>query len=187
MKMIKPDLSGRRFHHLLVIKPTYGKFLCKCDCGNYREYTRWHFEEGKVKSCGCRRGAFVKLNRTTPLKDRFFMQVRKTTHCWIFTGHVDQFGYGAIRVNRTMVKAHRVSYELAHGAIDHNLQIDHLCMNKSCVNPKHLELVTRAVNIRRANAARKWPSDTWEQRKTRVRRSMSLMKCMTASKQRTTQ
>jgi hypothetical protein len=60
-------------------------------------------------------------------------------------------GYGQIRVDGRQRPAHRVAYELGRGAIAKGLEIDHLCRNPLCVNPDHLEPVTRSENVRRSN------------------------------------
>lgn len=75
--------------------------------------------------------------------------------CWTWTGAVNSRGYGCIGVNRKSQLAHRVSYELHVGPIAAGLQIDHLCQNKRCINPAHLEAVTGRVNCSRTDAATK--------------------------------
>jgi len=69
--------------------------------------------------------------------------------CWNWiAGQVGRSGYGAFRKSR----AHRVAYEMFRGPIPTGLEIDHLCRNRKCVNPWHLEAVTRLINVRRGLA-----------------------------------
>lgn len=70
--------------------------------------------------------------------------------CWLWTTAFNYNGYGRFCVhNYKQVKAHRFSYVLFKGPIPDGLVIDHLCMVKACVNPNHLEAVTRFENNRR--------------------------------------
>jgi hypothetical protein len=76
-----------------------------------------------------------------------FIQRDESTGCWHFTGTRERGGYGMFRYQRKMRCAHRVSYELHFGnPIEPGLHIDHLCRNRSCCNPDHLEPVTRELN-----------------------------------------
>src|SRR2546428_7162309 len=75
---------------------------------------------------------------------------RKENGCWEWIGCLDAHGYGAIGFNGKTIKAHRFFYELFVGSLNHDLTIDHLCKNKRCVNPEHLEQVTLSINISRA-------------------------------------
>lgn len=68
--------------------------------------------------------------------------------CWLWTRGTSD-GYGHIKVGGRMVKSHRLAYEAAKGLILNGLDIDHLCRVRHCVNPTHLEAVTRRTNILR--------------------------------------
>ncbi len=72
--------------------------------------------------------------------------------CWAWTGALFENGYGAFwdTNNDTNVRAHRAAYQLLRGAIPEGLELDHLCRVRHCVNPHHLEAVTRSENLRRS-------------------------------------
>lgn len=82
---------------------------------------------------------------------RLFKRVEKQGNygCWTWLGVPSSSGYGGIQVNGRTVKVHRLSYTLLVGPIGEGLTIDHICRNKLCVNPRHLEPVTRRVNTLR--------------------------------------
>jgi len=80
--------------------------------------------------------------------------------CWVWNAARTGSGYGNLYVGRgadgrkKYAPAHRVAYELLVGPIPAGLSLDHLCRNRSCINPQHLEPVTVAENNRRAMKAR---------------------------------
>jgi hypothetical protein len=81
-----------------------------------------------------------------PLEERFWAKVEKTEGCWNWVGARNAQGYGHFRLNGWIQKAHRVSLMLAGRPVPNDLTVDHLCLNKSCVRPNHLEIVTAGEN-----------------------------------------
>ena len=75
------------------------------------------------------------------------------TGCWTHD-QVNQYGYGRAHHKGRTVTVHRAVYEELVGPIPEGLQLDHLCRNRACYNPAHLEPVTQTENIRRGFAAR---------------------------------
>lgn len=76
---------------------------------------------------------------------------RSESGCWEWIGVVAADGYGHYKTNGRPHQAHRVVYEFLVGPIPEGLQLDHLCRNRKCVNPAHLEPVTAKENTRRAD------------------------------------
>ena len=69
--------------------------------------------------------------------------------CWNWTGHITKNGYGVTSISSKQYMAHRYTYEWKFGKIKDGLVIDHLCRNRKCVNPDHLEAVSLQENINR--------------------------------------
>ena len=98
-------------------------------------------------------GRITLSNAPENVLDRFYSRIdRDSSGCWLWLGPKNTKGYGHFLLDGKMVMAHRYSYESLVGVIPTGLQIDHLCFNKSCVNPKHLEPVTNRENCSRAKA-----------------------------------
>lgn len=89
--------------------------------------------------------------RGLPLEERLRLHVvyEPMSGCWLWDGYQDPQGYGRLKVAGVSRLAHRVSHELFIGPVVDDLTVDHLCLNKSCVSPWHLEAVTKAENNRR--------------------------------------
>lgn len=83
------------------------------------------------------------------MNERFINKINRINGCWIWTAGISAGGYGVFWNGKKQVYAHRYSYEFYKGEIPQGLEIDHLCRNRNCVNPKHLEAVTRSVNTKR--------------------------------------
>jgi hypothetical protein len=86
-------------------------------------------------------------------RQRVLNKFKKGKGCWTWTACILQNGYGGVRLKGKLMRAHRVVYELLVGKIPDGLQLDHLCRNRKCVNPAHLEPVTQKENMRRGNGA----------------------------------
>lgn len=97
-----------------------------------------------------------------PLSERLREKTQEIdSGCWEWTGNIMPNGYGVLAIGRRSlgerktVYAHRVSYEFHRGPIPHGLDLDHLCRNRRCINPDHLEPVTRQENVLRGVGPRK--------------------------------
>ena len=133
-----------------------GDGLCACGCGGAT--SRWKYTLIKI---GVKRGdfrVFIKghTNKVSDLSTRYV--VDQYSGCWEWTGHIANSGYG--RLGRKW--AHRVSYESSGLVIPDGKQLDHLCRNRKCINPTHLEPVSPATNSRRGELTRLTAADVLE-------------------------
>jgi hypothetical protein len=121
-------------------RPAYARTWCTT------HYVRWQ-KYGDV-TVDMRR-----LNRRGEAA-RFWDLVEKTDTCWTWIGSRNVSGYGKFWTDdgRT-VRPHRWAYEQEVGPIPVGLQLDHLCKNRACVRPDHLEPVTGKVNTERGSRA----------------------------------
>lgn len=111
--------------------------------------------QGQVtKKCRRRRPRGLKYKTRLTPAERFDQYVDRSGFCWIWRGAMRFGGYGQFGLhaaNKTKtVRAHRYAYERWAGPIPEDLELDHLCRNRRCVNPAHLEPVTRQENLRRS-------------------------------------
>mgnify|MGYP001612908111 CR=1 FL=1 len=80
--------------------------------------------------------------------ERFWRKVAKSDDCWLWTAAVNGNGYGSVHLN-----AHSVAWMLTHGTpTPPGKELDHLCRNRRCVRPDHLEAVTQHENLLRGNS-----------------------------------
>lgn len=89
-----------------------------------------------------------------PEHDRFWNQVVKGGSCWEWQGGTTSEGYGAFYPDSTQIGSHVWSWEQTHGAVPHGLVVDHLCGNRRCVRPDHLDLTGRGENVLRSDKTR---------------------------------
>jgi HNH endonuclease len=92
---------------------------------------------------------------TRLLGDRFWEKVQMPSlpdGCMEWMAHRSVYGYGRFKFNGVQVGAHRLSWIITNGPIPKNMQIDHLCRNRGCVRPDHLDLVTQKENVLRSEA-----------------------------------
>lgn len=90
-----------------------------------------------------------------PAEERFWEKVKRwdPDECWDWTAGHSPEGYGRFNATwRVPGYAHRFAYELLIGPIPDGYQIDHLCRNRGCVNPKHMEPVTQRMNLLRGTS-----------------------------------
>jgi len=88
---------------------------------------------------------------------KFWRYVEKgqLSECWDWTGFKDKDGYGKLRVGKTSIGAHRLSYQLHSGEVSG--LVLHTCNRPSCVNPNHLKLGDHAENMRHRSVAGNYP------------------------------
>jgi hypothetical protein len=93
-------------------------------------------------------------------EQRFWLKVDKTETCWIWRAALNDHGYGIFRrSNHTNIRSHRWAWEQVNGLVPNGLELDHLCRNRACCNPSHLEAVTHLTNSSRSQpGGRVWRS-----------------------------
>ncbi|MGI9297058.1 MAG: HNH endonuclease signature motif containing protein [Gammaproteobacteria bacterium] len=88
------------------------------------------------------------------LPDRFWDKIspEPNSGCWLWLGYTQPNGYGQYRLPGKTQMAHRAAFRILVGEVPTGLDLDHLCRVRCCVNPNHLEPVTRSVNLKRGKS-----------------------------------
>lgn len=85
---------------------------------------------------------------TLSLAEKISTKAIKVDSCLIWQGQKDKRGYGFLRLDGRLQRAHRIAFELRNGPIPSGMVILHTCDNPSCVNPDHLAMGTQLANVR---------------------------------------
>ena len=95
---------------------------------------------------------YLRAADTPSVVERLCSKFERTDGCWEWQGGKTATGYARFKFERRDIYAHRLAYIVFRGAFDPALEIDHLCRNRGCVNPEHMEAVTHAVNLSRGSS-----------------------------------
>lgn len=143
----------------------WARELCETHYARYRKYGDPNWVEGRNGHTITTEDRFWsrvnKMGDLPDLNDPLVRLAEGCSRCWNWTGAEARNGYGYIHAHRDRtqtpgvepgnVLAHRFSYMTNVGPIPAGLVLDHLCRNRMCVNPEHLEPVTRGENVSRGS------------------------------------
>lgn len=124
---------------------------CECGCGEVPPVATFtNARRGIVKGEPMRwcPGHYHRRNREVEIRKR--IGEPDANGCWPWRGRKNPKGYGQLAIHGAIEPAHRAVYELLVGPIPPERELDHLCRNRSCVNPAHLEPVSHRENTLRS-------------------------------------
>jgi hypothetical protein len=129
--------------------------LCECGCGQ-KTIVSPRTRSSKRWIAGVPRRFIHGHNPIIPFPRRLINFWENTIYefngewdCIVWNGQITCNGYGAYIPILSSKSVHQIAYKLTFGDIPEGLELDHLCRNRACVNPYHLEPVTKTVNVRR--------------------------------------
>jgi YHS domain-containing protein len=127
-------------------------------CGNPVKTNASRIAEGRGKFCS--KSCYYESKRFKPEDAwRHVDQSGGPDACWEWQGTITSWGYGQVKVNKQLWRAHRLIYVLVNGPIPEDLFILHGCDNRRCCNPSHLRIGTHDENmIDMVSRSRQWTS-----------------------------
>ena len=136
-------------------RPKAEKSVVCTECGNPDKPV---YKSGRCRPCyrkWLKDPDVERPSQRTP-EQRFWAKVSKTDSCWLWTAGINKHtGYARFGLSHgTMVDGHRYSYELHHGPIPEGYDVHHTCHVRHCVNPAHLQALTRSENLRQRKLRR---------------------------------